>query len=76
MGLSFTNNDRLAQFRAALPGVEQQIEAMEKDKAALLEVKAIAEKYVKMGLDTILAELETELRRAKQDKAQLEYYVK
>ena len=74
--MAFTNENRLAQYRDALPQIKQQIETMEKDKAALLAVKAIAEKYVKMGLDTILAELESELNELKKSKAQLEYYIK
>ncbi len=76
MGIAFTNENRLQQYRDALPGIEQQIQNMEKDKTALLAVKPIAEKYVKMGLDTILAELVTELNELKKQKAHLEYYVK
>lgn len=77
MGLTFTNNDRLAQFRDMLPQVTEQIEAMEADKAALLSVKSIAAKYGgKYAIETILKELETELQRLKQDKATMEYYVK
>jgi 2-keto-3-deoxy-L-rhamnonate aldolase RhmA len=76
MGIAFTNNDRLEQFRNALPGIISSIQTREKDKAALLAVKPIAEKYVKMGLDTILAELETELNDLKKQKEHLEYYVK
>lgn len=75
--VAFTNNDRLAQFRDMLPQVTEQIEAMEADKAALLSVESIAAKYGgKYAIETILKELETELRRLKQDKATMEYYVK